>query len=83
MAAGLPVVTSDLPVIRELAGDAAVYVDGQDEQAWTEAIHRIASDDSLRARVSEAGRRRASEFTWERTAARTLEAYRLALEAAS
>jgi glycosyltransferase involved in cell wall biosynthesis len=81
MAAGVPVISRDIPVIRELAGDAAVYVEGGDEEAWGEAVKRVLSDGELGQRLVTAGRRRAAEFTWARTATATLGAYRLALGA--
>lgn len=79
MAAGLPVLASDIPTTRELAGNAAVYIDGEGAPVWTEAIETIASDEGLRARLAAAAASRAAQFTWERTAEATLEAYRLAL----
>ena len=79
MAAGLPVVASDIPAARELTGDAALLNPGDDPGHWTEAIERIVSDEALRTRLATAGLERAAEFTWGRTAAATLEAYRLAL----
>lgn len=82
MAAGVPVVASDIPVTRELASDAALYVADHDERAWAEAIEGLVSDASLRERLVEAGRKRAAEFTWKRTAAATRDAYLLALGAA-
>jgi glycosyltransferase involved in cell wall biosynthesis len=81
MAAGVPVIARDIPAARELAGDVALLVGGDDPQAWTAAIERVASDPALRETMASAGRARAAEFTWERTAAATLEAYRLALGA--
>lgn len=82
MAAGAPVLVSDIPATRELAGDAAVYVSRSSKEAWAQAIDAIVSDAGLRNRHAEAGRRRAAEFTWERTATATIDAYRLALGAA-
>jgi glycosyltransferase involved in cell wall biosynthesis len=82
MGAGLPVVASDIPVLRELAGDAALFVAHDDQDAWAAALERIAGEERLRRELSERGRRRAAEFTWERSAAATLAAYRLALAGA-
>jgi glycosyltransferase involved in cell wall biosynthesis len=79
MAAGLPVISRDIPVIRELAGEAAVYVSGADEAGWRDAIERVLSDGELRTELVAAGRLRAAEYTWARTAAATVAAYRLAL----
>jgi glycosyltransferase involved in cell wall biosynthesis len=81
MAAGVPVVARDIPVTREVAGDAALYVAGGGERAWAEAIEALLSDGRLRQSLAERGRARAAQFTWERTAAATLDAYRLALAA--
>jgi glycosyltransferase involved in cell wall biosynthesis len=79
MAAGLPVISRDIPAIRELAGGAAVYVAGGDEATWAEAIDGVLSDPALRERLADDGARRAAEFSWDRTATATLDAYRLAL----
>lgn len=78
LAAGLPVIASDIPVTRELAASAAVYADDHDPDAWTHAIERAVADEPLRARLEAAARARAGEFTWERTAEATLGAYSLA-----
>lgn len=79
MAAGLPVISRDIPPIRELAGAAAMYVTGDDETVWAEMIDGVVSDPVLRARLADDGVRRAAEFSWDRTAAATFDAYRLAL----
>lgn len=79
MATGVPALVSDLPVMREVAGPAAVYVEPGDVAGWAEAIETIVGSPTLREDLGEAGRARAGEFTWERTASATLEAYELAL----
>ena len=76
MAAGLPVLARDMPVMRELTGGSAILLPGDDPAAWAGAIERVALEDGLRARLSVDGRRRAAQFSWARTAAGTLEAYR-------
>ena len=82
MAAGLPVLASDIPPTRELVADAALYIPPGEEPAWAEAIRALGSDSGLRERLSTEGRRRAAGFTWERTAEATFEAYQLALAGA-
>jgi glycosyltransferase involved in cell wall biosynthesis len=72
MAAGLPVACSDIPPLREVAGDAALFFDPLDEDAICNALERIASDETLRRRLAQAGRERARPFTWERAAEQTL-----------
>lgn len=78
LAAGLPVIASDIAVTRELAADVAVYP-GDDADDWAQAIEALVSDTGLRKRIGRHGPGRAAQFTWERTAAATLGAYRMAL----
>jgi glycosyltransferase involved in cell wall biosynthesis len=73
MAAGIPVACSDIPPLREVAGDAALFFDPLDEGAIAMALERIVSDEVLRRRLAEAGPLRARQFTWERAAERTLQ----------
>jgi glycosyltransferase involved in cell wall biosynthesis len=67
MAAGLPVVCSDIPVFREVYGDAVRYVDPGNDRSVAEGIREILADpriaDSLRTR----GRERAANFRRERS----------------
>ena len=44
--AGVPVIASDLPVFRELAGEVPDYLDPRDEAAWEHAIMSYAHDPS-------------------------------------
>ena len=73
MAAGVPVACSDIAPIREVGGDTALYFDPLEEDALAAALDRIVSDQALRARLVLTGRERARTFTWERSAAKTLE----------
>jgi glycosyltransferase involved in cell wall biosynthesis len=79
MAAGLPVVASDLEVTREVAGDAALLVSPGDDLALSEAIKRVSDDEKLRWHMREVGLARARTFSWEATADATMAAYRRAL----
>ncbi|MEA5153959.1 glycosyltransferase family 1 protein [Raineyella sp.] len=72
MSAGCPVLCTDLPVLHEVGGDAATYVDSRDPQALADAIVALLDDPQERARLSAAGIVRAAEFSWERTARQTL-----------
>jgi glycosyltransferase involved in cell wall biosynthesis len=75
MAAGVPVVASDIPPVREVAGDAAVLVAPGDPTAWAEALSEVLGSPSRQADLAGAGRRRAAAFSWERTARQTLRIY--------
>jgi glycosyltransferase involved in cell wall biosynthesis len=66
LAAGLPVVASDLPALREATGGHASLVALDDTAAWLDALSRLLSDQGLRAQRAQAGRQWASGFTWER-----------------
>jgi glycosyltransferase involved in cell wall biosynthesis len=78
LGAGLPVIASDLPVFREVAGNAALFVPVGDDEAFANAFDAI-SERRLRTRLAAAGRERAAAFTWDRTAEATVSAYRRAL----
>jgi glycosyltransferase involved in cell wall biosynthesis len=77
LAAGVPVLASDTPALREVGGDAATYLPADDPGAWATAISALAgADTAARAAAAERGRARAAGFTWERTARLMMDAYR-------
>jgi glycosyltransferase involved in cell wall biosynthesis len=79
MARGVPVACSDRSSLPEVAGDAALLFDPTDVDAIRTATERLLEDVTLRARLADAGRRRAARFTWEATAEGTAAAYRRTL----
>jgi glycosyltransferase involved in cell wall biosynthesis len=81
MAAGVPVVCSDLPPLREVAGGAARLVPPGDVTALVAAIEDRLGDRPPRAVVAEAGRVRAGAYSPARSAERLAAAYRTALAA--
>jgi glycosyltransferase involved in cell wall biosynthesis len=81
MAFGRPVVATDLPSVRELAGGAVELVPVDDAEATAEALRGLLDDEERRRALGEAARKRAAEFSWKRMAADVVEAYRLALAA--
>ncbi len=66
MASGLPIVAADVPVNRELCGEAAVYFPSFDSAACAAAIRRVAGDSALRARMTKEGLTRVKAFTWDK-----------------
>lgn len=72
MAHGTPVVTSRGTATEEVAGGAGVLVDPTDAESIADGIERALADS---ARLIAAGRARAAELTWERTAVATAAAY--------
>ena len=79
MTRGVPVATSGRASLAEVAGDAALRFDPEDERSIADAIAKLLADGDLRERLRGAGRERASRFTWERSAELTVESYRRAL----
>jgi glycosyltransferase involved in cell wall biosynthesis len=79
MLRGVPVATSARGSLAEVAGDAALVFDPEDENAIRAAIERLLSDTAEAARLGAAGRERAAAFTWDRTAELTLASYERAL----
>jgi glycosyltransferase involved in cell wall biosynthesis len=74
LAAGRPILSSDLPVLREVLSDAnAVLLDPQSVDVWEEALTSLAADEPRRARLGEAARREAARYTWLERTRRALE----------
>lgn len=69
MACGCPVVTSSITSIPEVAGDAALYVDPFNASEIAEAIATLAGSNSLAARLRSVALAKATQFSWDRTAA--------------
>jgi glycosyltransferase involved in cell wall biosynthesis len=80
MASGVPVVCSRAGALPETCGEAALVVEPDDDQAFAEAVVAAATDESVRARLTENGPRRAALFPWTRTAELTDAAISGALE---
>lgn len=75
MACGVPVITSNVSSLPEVAGDAAILVDPHDPHAIADAVARVQADPAEAKRLREAGLARAAKFTWEACAQATLAVY--------
>lgn len=76
MACGAPVLAARAGAIPEVVGDAGVLVDPDDEAGMAAVIRRLIDDVAFSRQLRDAGRRRAKDYTWDRTAVLTTEAYR-------
>lgn len=65
--AQVPVITSNVTSMPEIAGDAALTVDPFSYEAIAEAMRRMYADEELRVDLAKRGTARASEFNWQRT----------------
>ncbi|MEM7356689.1 MAG: glycosyltransferase family 1 protein, partial [Acidobacteriota bacterium] len=76
MAAGAPLVCSDIPVLREVAGDAALYAPPDQPQAWAETVRELLGDASRLRTASVRGKERSRRFDWHHAAERTVEVWK-------
>ncbi len=74
-ASGLPVVTSGAGDLKEVAGGAAVVVEGRDPGDYVQAIEQL-DDPEEREELIQRGWGRARQFTWQQTATLTAEVYK-------
>ncbi|MFA5184318.1 MAG: glycosyltransferase family 1 protein [Patescibacteria group bacterium] len=72
LACGAPAAVSDIPVLREVAADAALYFNQNDTRAIAAAIDKILNDEDLRQALRAKGLARVEEFSWRRCAQETL-----------
>jgi glycosyltransferase involved in cell wall biosynthesis len=73
MACGIPVITSNLSSLPEVAGNAALLVNPYNTGEITEAMQAVATDSALRSRLRTLGLNRASQFSWAKTGLATAE----------
>jgi glycosyltransferase involved in cell wall biosynthesis len=76
MARGIPVLSSTGGSLPEVLGDAALFADPRDPDAWVDALPRILGDSARRADLIRRGKERAAAFAWEQTARQTMSLYR-------
>ena len=76
MVCGIPVVASDIPVMREVLGDAAYYVDPYSADSITNALLFLTSDVEQADRLARSGPVQATRYSWEKAARKTLDVYR-------
>jgi len=75
-ASGCPVIASDIPVFREVAGAAAHYFTPGSSESLADAITAVTSDDTISTDMRALGHDRAAQASWLSTARKTAAAYR-------
>ena len=80
MASGVPVITSNVSSLPEVAGDAAVLVDPYDVEGLAEAMQTLIESAEARAALRSKGLAQAARFSWERAAREVLAVYEWSLE---
>ena len=76
MQCGVPVLTSNVSSLPEVAGDAALLVTPTEVDDIAYGLKRLLEDADLRAELRARGYQRAREFSWERCARETLAVYK-------
>ncbi len=76
--AGTPLVCSDIPALREVAGEAALYAPAGRPDLFAERVESLLTSPEVRSELARAGRRRAAALSWDRSARTTVEVWRLA-----
>ena len=72
---GCPVICSELPVLREVAGTAAAYFDPRDPRSIATVIRSTLADGAKLAELTRLGAERGAAFSWTRTAQLTFESF--------
>ncbi|MBM3635346.1 MAG: glycosyltransferase family 4 protein [Actinobacteria bacterium] len=75
MEAGVPVIASDTPALREVGVDGPRYEDPFDTAGWADAIAEAWQEPEVRKAASIGGPSRAKQFSWDRTTELVTQAY--------
>lgn len=75
MASGVPILASDLPPIREFAGDSVRYMDPLDVDAMAVALEPAVNDHQWRSNAGEEAERHAEERSWSKVVSTTLKLF--------
>lgn len=67
-ASKIPVVASDIPVLREVAGDGALYAAADRPEEFTEAIYTVLTSPEQRDNLVANGSKQLRTFSWEKNA---------------
>lgn len=79
MCHGVPIACSNTGALAEVCGDAALTFDPMSTEAISDAIDQILNDSELGRKLATAGRERAKNFSWTKTAEQTVAVYRKVL----
>ena len=79
MSRGCPVLAADATALPEVVGGAGLLLPPDDDDAWIDAMNRVLTDDDLRRELADAGRARAADYNWQRSAEALVSAYDRAL----
>ena len=76
MARGVPVLTSNISAMPEVAGDAALLVDPFDAASISDGLTQLTGNPGLRKELTQKGSKRSQEFSWMKAVQQTWQVYR-------
>jgi glycosyltransferase involved in cell wall biosynthesis len=79
MAAGVPVIASDIPVLKEIYSNAALYFDPESPKDLASKINQVLSNEKTRSDLVKKGLEQVKKYSWLKMARETLKAYRFEL----
>jgi glycosyltransferase involved in cell wall biosynthesis len=68
MALGCPVITRNISAMPEVAGDAAIYWEGEDPASLAMIMQKVAVDKELQSQMRKRGYEQRQKFSWRATA---------------
>jgi len=77
LASGKPIVASNLKAIADVVGDNAILVEPENSQAFADGILMLLNDEELAKRMGENGKKIIYNYSWEESAKKIYEAYKL------
>jgi glycosyltransferase involved in cell wall biosynthesis len=72
---GVPVLASDIPSLKEIAGNGALYFNPASLDEFSQMLYDVCMDEGLRAKLIQSGKERVSFFSWKKSARQTLALY--------
>jgi glycosyltransferase involved in cell wall biosynthesis len=75
MKIGTPVITSNIAVMKEVAGDAAVLIDADNTEEIAGAMNTLLNEKSFARELIQKGKKRAAHYSWDKTANEYLALY--------
>lgn len=68
MTRGVPVIVWDIPIMREVVGEAGIFIQSGDVATLASAMSKIATDEKHRETLHQRGKAQAQKFSWQRSA---------------
>ena len=81
MAYGIPVIVSNIPVLKEICGDAAYFVDPFSSESIAQGVYKVLNDSSLRESLIKRGEKRINNFNPDKIINQYIKLYKEILNA--